>query len=155
MYTSDTDERTVRRTEMDGLSTAETERRARRCAPAGTIAFTYLEATAVCAVIGLIYELFSHGVWSAYMGFGFLVPLVLGALPNFLIWLAGAKAPRPAAEVLYACGVATLTVGSLLNGVLAIYGTTNTLIRLYPLIGGLLAFLGAILYITQKKKAEV
>ena len=154
MYTSDT-ERTVRSSAITERCVPETERRAVRCVPAGSIAFKYLEAAAACALVGLVYELFSHGVWSAYMAFGFTVPLILGALPNFLIWLAGAKAPKAAAEILYACGVATLTAGCLLKGVLVIYGTTNTLIRLYLLIGILLAVPGAMIYLFQKKKAEV
>ena len=126
-----------------------------RSRTAGSIAFNYTAAAAIVAAAGLIYELFSHGVWSVYMGFGFMVPLVLGALPNFIIWLSGAKEPSIAAENVYACGVATLTAGCLLKGVLEIFGTTNHLLKIYPAAGACLMIAGAILYLFGKKKAEI
>ena len=149
MYTSDTDKNTPRAPE----SRKAADRKRSRAA--GSIAFRYTAAAAAVAVIGLVYELFSHGVWSPFMGFGFMVPLVLGALPNLFIWLTGAKEPGPAAENVYACGVVTLTAGCLLKGVLEIFGTTNHLIKIYPVAGVLLTVAGAILYLTGKKKAEV
>ena len=46
-----------------------------------------LAASALCAVFGGIYELFSHGVYSPFMLFSFMIPLVLGAGPASLIGL--------------------------------------------------------------------
>ena len=164
MSTSDTDRKSARLTEDRGaLKTSRKElraqaknaRRSRRSAAAGAIAFNYTAAAAIVAAAGLIYELFSHGVWSVYMGFGFMVPLALGALPNFIIWLSGAKAPGAAAENIYACGVATLTAGCLLKGVLDIFGTTNHLLNVYPFAGAALLAAGAAIYLFGKKKAEV
>ena len=55
-------------------------------------AFLFLAAGIVCAVFGLIYEIFSHEVYSFYMIYAFLIPLVPGALQNLVIaWLAVRK----------------------------------------------------------------
>ena len=43
---------------------------------------------------------------------------------------------------LWNAGVACLSVGSVFQGVLAIYGTTNALIVVYPIAGGILMLLG-------------
>ena len=116
------------------------------------IARNYLFIAVVCAVIGFVYELFSHGVWSIYMIGAFAVPLVLGTLVNLIIALFRMKTPGMAAETLYACGIATLTLGSLLTGVLEIYGTTNTLLEYYWLVGAGFAGLGIIFYLAQPRR---
>ena len=116
------------------------------------IARNYLFVAVVCAVIGFVYELFSHGVWSIYMIGAFAVPLVLGTLVNLIIALFRMKTPGMAAETLYACGIATLTLGSLLTGVLEIYGTTNTLLEYYWLVGAGFAGLGIIFYLAQPRR---
>lgn len=55
-------------------------------------AFLYLIAGIACAAFGLIYELFSHEVYSFYMIYAFLIPLLPGALLNLVIvWLAVKK----------------------------------------------------------------
>ena len=107
----------------------------------------YLIASMAVAAAGGVYESFSHGVRSNYMIFAFLIPLLAGAVPNLLAALAGNKkrADRgsAAAAGLQLAGVATLTAGSLLNGALEIYGTTNRLMTAYPVMG--LALLAAAL----------
>ncbi len=107
----------------------------------------YLIASMTVAAAGGVYESFSHGVRSNYMIFAFLIPLLAGAVPNLLAALAGNKkrADRgsTAAAGLQLAGVATLTAGSLLNGALEIYGTTNRLMTAYPVMG--LALLAAAL----------
>ena len=77
--------------------------------------------------------------------------LILGVLPNLVIAIGRIKTPGLAAENLYACGIATLTLGSLLKGVLQIYGTTNTLLEYYWLVGAGFTGLGIIFYFAQKK----
>ena len=55
-------------------------------------AFLYLIAGIACAAFGLIYELFSHEVYSFYMIYAFLILLVPGTFLNLLIvWLAAKK----------------------------------------------------------------
>lgn len=107
-------------------------------------AFGGLVATLLVAAFGGIYELFSHGVWSGFMVFAFLFPLTLEALP--FCWLALRDRPLPHRWVLnlHHAGVATLTVGSIFEGVLAIYGTTNSLTLIYWIAGAALLTGGVI-----------
>lgn len=45
----------------------------------------YMGVTAFSIAFFLIYNIFSHGVLSNFMTFLFIWPLVLGALPSFLL----------------------------------------------------------------------
>ncbi len=51
------------------------------------ISFRYLMGALFCIVFAVIYESFSHQVYSGYMIFAFALPLVGGALPYLLITL--------------------------------------------------------------------
>ena len=74
-------------------------------------------------VFGMIYELFSHDVYSNYMIFAFLIPLILGIF-NIIF-------DKYIHEYLFKSGVITLTIGSIIKGVLDIYGTSNDLVYIY------------------------
>lgn len=113
-----------------------------------------LFAALFCAAFGAVYEAFGHGVWSYPMVYAFAFPLVLGVLPLLLLAVRRAPYPRPAARSLYHAGIAALTVGSLISGVLEIYGTTNPLTLVYWLLGGALTLLGAGLYLRQRCAAR-
>ena len=99
----------------------------------------YLAAAILVAAAGGVYEYFSHGVMSNYMIFAFMVPLLAGAVPNLLASFAGDKkradSGSSAAAGLQLAAAATLTAGSLVNGALEIYGTTNRLMIFYPVAG--------------------
>ena len=99
-----------------------------------------LIAAAFLALFGAVYETFSHEVYSYYMIYAFAVPLLLGAMPCTLL-LLGKKHPGKIALRLWNSGIATLSVGSIFQGVLEIYGTTNSLIIVYPIAGGILMLL--------------
>ena len=101
----------------------------------------HLIASGFLAVFGFVYELFSHGVYSGWMIFAFAIPLLLGALLYALLLRLG-KRPGRVFLQLWNAGVACLSVGCVFQGVLAIYGTTNSLIVVYPLVGGALLLLG-------------
>ena len=110
----------------------------------------YLAASILIAAAGALYGLFSHGVYSYYMTYAFMVPLLGGAVP----YLAAAvrdrgehsvddgEAASPgfagAADIQLAV-ICTLTAGSILKGVLDIYGTSNRLLIAYPVIAVLIA----------------
>ena len=113
-------------------------------------ALRYAIGAAVCAAFGLIYEHFSFGVWSHFMGFAFLIPLLLGALPALLV----RRDPSPAAAQLYGGFVLTLTLGSLVRGALDIYGTTNGKLIAYPILAGLMLLATAICEIRSRRAAE-
>ena len=144
-------------------------------------AFLFLAAGIACAAFGLIYEIFSHEVYSFYMIYAFLILLVPGTLLNLVIvWRAVGterylrikeaaareaawEAARESAELHYAIsngtetqastgvffpgrftrhawnsGLAALTAGSIFKGILDIYGTTNKLIAVYPVVAAIL-----------------
>lgn len=110
-------------------------------------AYTYVLLAIFCALFGGIYERFSHGVYSFFMIYAFAFPLVGGALPFFTIFLTKSNIyPYTAARNFYHSGIATLTVGSILLGVLDIYGTTNSLMLFYWIAGVSLTVLGVIIY---------
>lgn len=118
------------------LSTSEKIRK-----PAG-IGRKYLVITAVCAVISAVYEYFSFGVYSVSMICLCLYPFFLGALP-FAFLKAHAKIPYPSLSSLnlWNAGVATLTAGSLVRGIVEIYGTTTPFLVFYDMAG--IVFLAA------------
>ena len=104
----------------------------------------YLLSALGCAIFGEVYELFSHEVWSCFMIGAFALPLLLGAVPFFLMQKRGKPFPGRAAELVHA-GVAALTVGSILQGALEIYGTSNPLTAAYWVAGGTLTATGWLL----------
>ena len=113
-------------------------------------AFTHLIFSIICAFVGAVYERFSHEVYSYYMIYAFAFPLVLGALPLFIIGLFGKRQPGKLALNAWNSGIAALTVGSIFKGVLDIYGTTNRLIIVYPAAAGVLMSVGLIAFIAGK-----
>ncbi|MBQ8827969.1 MAG: hypothetical protein IJZ90_02360 [Clostridia bacterium] len=108
--------------------------------------FIYLLFAVFCAVFGAVYELFGHGVYSYFMLYAFMIPLIGGTLPFYAMSISRCIYPGSIAVDLYSSGIAALTVGSIFQGVLEIYGTTNSLISVYPIAGasfiaaGLIAF---------------
>lgn len=122
------------------LSTSDIEQGKRP----GKAALVYLLAAIFCALFGAVYERFSHEVYSYYMIYAFAFPLVGGALPYMLL---GAKW-NPGG--LFHAGIATLTVGSIVNGILAIYGTTNGLTAVYWLSGWILVAVGVVRILCRK-----
>ena len=120
---------------------------------AGKTAFLYLLASIGCALFGALYELFSHGVYSFYMLYAFAFPLTGGVLPFLAISLF-AKKDRSVKlpGISYHCGIATLTVGSILCGVMEIYGTTNMLTCWYWIVGSFLCFAEVLDSVIRSKK---
>lgn len=122
---------------------------------AAKTAFRYLLITLFCAIFGAVYEMFSHDVYSFYMIYSFLFPLVGGTLPFMAISLFfKEKRASFTAEFLYHSGIATLTIGSIVRGILDIYGTTNLLTQWYWKIGYLLLSAGILIFISTNKGEE-
>lgn len=112
------------------------------------IALRYLGVTAFVALFGIIYEHFSFGVYSPYMICAFLYPLVFGVFPWTFLAVRNSVQERHChnlAEQLIASGIATLTTGSLVRGILDIYGTTNGLTAVYIAAGAALLVIGYII----------
>lgn len=121
MYTSDNNSRKGRRLSVIGA---------------------YLCATVFCALFGAVYELFSHGVFSYFMIYAFSFPLLLGVIPLFLLQERGRPFPGTLGAFLIHSGVAALTLGSIMRGILDIYGTTSPLLSAYWIAGGVLTAAG-------------
>lgn len=117
-----------------------------------------LGITALVGIFSAVYEHFGHGVYSNYMIYAFLFPLLLLALPRFVLLLLENRRrgrERPLEEggavwTLWNAGAATLTLGSLFRGILEIYGTQSPLEKPYFLLGALLLVLGALLFMGEK-----
>ena len=112
------------------------------------ISKTYMIISAFCIVFAAIYEYFSHEVYSPFMIFAFLIPFIGGTVAFYTI-------KRFAQNIMP--GIATLTVGSIFQGVLEIYGTSNSLVNVYLVVGCSLIVSAALIYIVNavKKHKEV
>ncbi len=103
----------------------------------------FLGAAAGVAAFAAVYESFSHGVYSLFLILAFLIPLLGGALPyGLLIRSRRSRKPGVPARCLYNSGLAALTAGSIFQGILEIYGTTNRLSAVYWIAGAVLSLLG-------------
>ncbi len=110
----------------------------------------YLSVTVFSALFGAVYELFSHGVYSYYMIYAFAFPMLLGALPFFRMWKRGRAFPGLLAAQLIHAGIAALCVGSIVQGIIEIYGTENVLVSVYWIVGGILTAAGWLLAVLRK-----
>ena len=82
-------------------------------------------------IIGAVYELFSHQVYSPFMYLMFMIPLLLGVLPNLVARILDKSfITSKDARATYKLGILTLIFGSFLKGVLDIYGTSSV----YPVL---------------------
>ncbi len=119
------------------------------------ISLIYLLVAIFCALFGIIYEQFSHGVYSGYMIFAFAFPLIGGTLPFAALSLfAHGLLPGRLPRFLYNAGIAALTVGSMMKGVLEIYGTTNDLLKIYRFAGFGFVGIGLIIYAAELLSAR-
>ena len=97
-------------------------------------------------IFGLIYECFSHGVYSSYMMYAFLIPAILGCLVYGILYFLNLKTvPNYYASKIYNSAILTFTLGSIMKGVLEIFGTTNNIIDVYFNLGIILILLSIII----------
>ena len=107
----------------------------------------------LCTLIfGLIYEMFSHNVVSNYMIFAFVIPLTIGAIVSIIMYKLKIKKLTRAQINLYNASIATLTVWSIIKGILEIYGTTNWKVNIYLVVSILLLFGSLVVNKVAKKK---
>ena len=110
----------------------------------------YLGISVFVFIFGQIYEYFSHGVYSSYMMYAFLIPFIGLFIPSFLNNLILKRKITDNVTLPWKCGIATLTVGSIYKGVLEIYGTSGTFEQVYLIIGSLLCIIATIVLITAR-----
>ncbi len=113
----------------------------------------HIFATVFLALFGVIYEHFSHEVYSYFMIYAFFIPLVFGAVP-YGIFANRNITMSDMTRNLWNCAIATFSVGCLFKGVLDIYGTTNRLIIAYPAVGTILGISAIISFVLLFWKGE-
>lgn len=107
----------------------------------------FLCITLFCGLFSAVYEHFSHDVYSSFMIYLFMFPLVGGALPYAVLGLTPhMSCPTRSASRLYNSGIATLTVGSCVRGVLDIYGTTSVYMTAYWVVGAAFIVIGLTMF---------
>ena len=102
----------------------------------------------LCILFSFTYEQFSHGVISYYIKFSFFFPFV-GLLETFIVKNQKLTI-KTSSHNLFKASILTFTLGSILKGVLDIYGTTNRLIFVYLILGLILFLLSIITYFKKK-----
>ena len=133
------------------MSTSDTGKRS-TAARRGVI--WYLCAAALCLIVHLVYSLFAHGLSSPFMTYLWAIPLSLGAGVCLLTGRLWRSFPGGPGFWLYNAGVATLTVGSLITGILEMADASTPLLWAYPIAGGVLLTAG-ILWYPLRRVAQV
>lgn len=111
----------------------------------------YLIVSIICLIFSLIYEHFSHEVYSFYMLSAFLIPLILGSLVSIILSIKNIKVFK-LSNNLYNASVATFTIYFIMRGFLEIYGTTNATINIYLIVGIFLLISSIILRVIKNRQ---
>ena len=112
----------------------------------------YLFLSLFVFVFAQIYEYFSHGVYSNYMLYAFLIPFLGLTVPRFLLYSLK-KTLLANSRFLWKSGIATFTVGSIYKGVLEIYGTNGYFEFPYLFFGAALCVSAIFAVFTEEKRA--
>lgn len=117
----------------------------------GKIMRHYAIAAAACLAFAFIYAQFSHGVYSPFMTWMFVIPLAFGAIAEVALRLLGSQSITGTARKLWGLSAATFTIASCLRGIFEIAGTGSVWLYAYLVVGAALA-LAAIF--TAKRQAD-
>lgn len=116
----------------------------------------YFCVTIFTLIFDKVYSIFSHGVSSAYMDLMFLYPLIGGEFLYIMILIFFTNINYKEYRIpfnIYNSGIAILTVGSLLHGILEIAGTSSVYIKYYSFVGWIAIGVGiTALFILKFKK---
>ena len=107
----------------------------------------YTFVTLFCIAFNYIYSLFGHGVSSPFMSYAFAFSLVLGVF-GFTLF-GRLHLDNRIAFNLYNADIATLTIGSILRGIIDIAGADTAYPVYYFFVGTVLVAIGGILYFYQ------
>lgn len=112
----------------------------------------HLSVAIFCALFGGIYEYFSHQVYSYFMIYAFAIPLVCGAFLYAILSFLSTREPNMRAMWFWNSAIAAFTIGCLFKGVLDIYGTTNKLLIVYPVVGVIMTIMALVSLVRAGKK---
>jgi hypothetical protein len=107
----------------------------------------YVFTTLFCIAFNYIYSLFGHGVSSPFMSYAFVFSLVLGVV-GFAVF-GRLNLDNRIAFNLYNAGIATLTVGSILQGIIDIAGADTTYPVWYFAVGTVFVASGGLMVLYQ------
>jgi hypothetical protein len=107
----------------------------------------YVFTALFCIAFNYIYSLFGHGVSSPFMSYAFVFSLVLGVV-GFTVF-GRLNLDNRIAYNLYNAGIATLTVGSILQGIIDIAGADTTYPVWYFLVGTVFVAIGGLVFFYQ------
>jgi hypothetical protein len=105
----------------------------------------YIAVSVVCIIITNIYALFGHGVRSDSMDYMLLYPLIGGLIikiPSVLIQGDYSRGVKRFGGNLYNSGLAALTCGALLRGIVEIAGTDSVYIKWFFVLGLIMVVVG-------------
>ncbi|WP_303870929.1 hypothetical protein [Acetobacterium wieringae] len=110
----------------------------------------YLLMTVLAIAVNLIYGLFGHGVHSAAMTGMFLYPLLGGALgylliDRYMVFITRFVVYRIGYNS-FNSGLAALTVGSFLKGILEIAGTNSPYLIIFFFLGWVAVGIGLVVF---------
>lgn len=113
---------------------------------ANHLALIYCIYTIIVAVFSAIYETKSHDVYSHYMMYPFMFPLCMGIFPNALIGSFKRDVHiNTISYNLWNATISTAVCGSIFEGILIIFGTTNQL-DIYFLYATCATLAGSVLF---------
>lgn len=116
---------------------------------------SYALITLVCGLFSVVYEHFSHGVYSNFMVYLFAIPLLLGVVPELLVLaLPILRVDSPWARLVQNLAIATLISGSAIQGVIEIYGTTSGYIVYYFVAGAVLLVTSGVIWAAKYRRHE-
>lgn len=116
-------------------------------------AIGFAVSSCIVALFGSVYELFSHGVYSYSMIYAFAYLLVGGCVPSLFMARFKRRCIVGATFELYAFALACATAGSVVGGILEIYGSSNRLLPIFYVLAALSA-IGSVLLLVIRHRRE-
>ena len=110
-------------------------------------AIIYFVFSVITFIFSIVYSLFSHEVYSDYLTFAFLFPLIGGTLLYLFLCMLNSFKKWP--YNFYNAGIATITVGSILRGVNEIAGADTLYYMWFYLVGIIFIVLALILLLIE------
>lgn len=114
-------------------------------------------AAVVCVIVTNVYALFGHGIRSDAMDFMFLYPLGGAAavlLYHFALMRVCGRALSRSSLNLILSGIAALTLGAMLTGILYIAGGSSGLAPVFPALGWALCAAGTLAGAINMRKPQ-
>ncbi len=112
----------------------------------------YAAVSAFCVAFGAVYTHFAYGNSSPFLTWMFMLPMLLGAIPCALMYVRGVRLPVRAVRNFWNSGVALLTVGCLVRGVINISGRYTEYDTIYWALGAAFLLAAAVCLLVRKAR---